>query len=351
MPELKSQLNKDELYNALLRRDKTYDGFVWVCVKTTGIYCKLSCSARKPLKQNVEFVFSCEEARNLNFRECKICHPTKPVVLHPLTTRLIQIIDQSGNKFWRNSDLKHFDIDESSARRAFKKDLGISFIEYTRQRRLANALTHLKNGARTIDAQLEAGFNSPSGFVDAVKKNFGANPSELFERQFLSATWLETPIGPMLCICDHQGLHLLEFAERIGLAKELQVTIDKIAPICFQNHPYHQIVHDQIKEYFAGTRDKFDLKIAQWGTKFEKNIWRKLQEIPYAQTRSYSQIAQAIDNDKAARAVARANGANKIAIVIPCHRVIGSDGSMTGYGGQIWRKEWLLNHEKKFERP
>lgn len=341
----------DQLFNALILRDKTYDGFAWVCVKTTKIYCKLSCSARKPLRDNVEFVFSCEEARQKGYRECKLCRPNQIQTLQNLTKQLLEVIDENPGKYWRNSDLKKLGIDESSARRSFRKDLGISFIEYTRQKRLALAISRMNEGGRSIDAQLDAGFESASGFQEAIKKSFGANLSEIKAKEFLSAAWFETPIGPMLCIVNGDGLHLLEFAERKGLAKELQLTLDKIAPIVFQNHDYHDTVKTQLSEYFEGLRKEFDLKIAQWGTQFEKAAWQQLSQIPYATTKSYSQQAQSIGNEKAVRAVARANGKNKIAIIIPCHRVIGADGDLTGYGGQIWRKQWLLNHEKKYGTP
>lgn len=347
MTKINLATSKDDLYNALLKRDKTYDGFVWVCVKSTGIFCKLSCSARKPLKTNVEFVFSRDEAKRKNFRECKICRPNNDIDLHPLTSKLLQIISENEEKYWRNSDLKPLGIDESSARRAFKKDLGISFIEYARQKRLALALNRLAMGAKLIDAQLDAGFDSPSGFTDAIKRNFGANPSELKNRPFLSATWFETPIGPMLCIVNDDGLHMLEFAERKGLASELKTTIFKVAPVSFQKHEYHLIVKSQLDEYFAGTRRKFNLKLAQSGSIFEKGVWQLLLLVPFGETRCYSQIAKSCNNEKAVRAVARANGANKIAIIVPCHRIIGADGSLTGYGGQLWRKEWLLRHESK----
>lgn len=149
----------------------------------------------------------------------------------------------------------------------------------------------------------------------------------------------------MLGIVNDDGVLLLEFAERKGLPKELQDLKKKIGPVCFQNHANLDALQSEIDDYFKGNFHPFNLPIVQWGTPFEKSVWMALQSIPLGETRSYSEQAKIIGNPNAVRAVARANGANKVAIFIPCHRVIGSDGSMTGYGGKIWRKQWPLEHE------
>ncbi len=209
-------------------------------------------------------------------------------------------------------------------------------------------VTDIENGANIINTQLDAGFSSSSGFVDAVKKQIGTIPTNLKSQRILSAKWINTPIGAMLGIVGDDGLHLLEFAERKGLPTEIEDTKKKTGPICFRNHFWFEKLEDELSKYFSGEFVDFTIPIAQFGTKFEKAVWEELQKIPIGQTRSYSAQAIAIGKPNAVRAVARANGANKVAILIPCHRVIGADGSMTGYGGKIWRKEWLLKHEKQF---
>lgn len=338
-----------ELYLSLLRRDEAYDGFYFVCVKTTKIFCKLSCGARKPLESNVFFVSSIDEAIQNGYRACKMCRPTENARdKHPLTLKLLAILDQNKEKRWSAEDLRRLGIDPSSARRAFMRDYGVSFLKFAREHRLGTVVSTLKSGKRVINAQIDAGFNSASGFKDAVSREIGLNPNEIIRADILSAKWLETPIGPMLAIVNNDGLHLLEFAERKALAREILQIKSKIGGIGFKDHKLFAELQKELDLYFSGKLRNFTIPIAQHGTKFEKSAWRSLLSIPYGEIRTYAFQASSIENPKAVRAVARANGANKIAIIIPCHRVIGSDGTMTGYGGKIWRKEWLLNHEAKY---
>ncbi|MEK7661674.1 MAG: methylated-DNA--[protein]-cysteine S-methyltransferase [Pseudomonadota bacterium] len=338
-----------ELYQSLLLRDAAFDGFYFVCVTTTKIFCKLSCGARKPLESNVFFTNSSDEAIAQGYRACMRCRPlqvAKP--LHPLTQKLLALLKTDAERRWSGNDLRQLGFDVSTARRAFMGDFGVSFLKFAREHRLGAVVSTLYRGEQVIEAQLDAGYCSASGFKDAISREIGTNPSDLANKPILSAKWLETPIGPMLAIANDDGLHLLEFAERKALARELGETKRKIGPICFREHAIFETLQTQLDEYFNGTRRDFDIPIAQYGTAFEKSAWKALQAIPYGTTRAYNEQAKMIDNPNAVRAVARANGANKIAIIIPCHRVIGADGTMTGYGGKIWRKEWLLRHERKF---
>ena len=337
------------LYNALLRRDDAYEGLAFVCVKTTGIFCRLSCAARKPLESNIEFVASIIEAKNKGYRACLRCKPeTSKKPLSLLTARMIEELHKNPQKRWDSDAIRVLGIDESTLRRSFQRDFGTTFLKFAREHRLGAIVSDLENGGKIIEAQLDAGYDSSSGFVEAVKKQIGTSPKGIKFQRILSAKWLETPIGPMLGVADDEGLHLLEFAERKGLPKEIETTKKRIGAIVFRNHQLLETTEIQLKEYFQGTRQKFNIPIAQFGTPFEKSVWAQLQTIPFGTTRSYAAQAKAIENPNAVRAVARANGSNKVAIIVPCHRVIGSDGSMTGYAGKIWRKEWLLTHERKF---
>ena len=337
------------LYNALLRRDDAYEGLAFVCVKTTGIFCRLSCAARKPLESNIEFVNSIPEAKNKGYRACLRCKPEqikKP--LSPLTATMLDELHKDPQKRWDSDAIKELGIDESTLRRSFQRDFGTTFLKFAREHRLGAIVTDIEKGGKIIEAQLDAGFNSSSGFVEAIKKQIGISPKGIKSQRILSAKWLETPIGPMLGVADDEGLHLLEFAERKGLPKEIETTKKRIGAIVFRSHKILEETETQLDEYFNGNRRNFDIPIAQYGTPFEKSAWAQLQSIPYGTTRTYAAQAKAIENPNAVRAVARANGSNKVAIIVPCHRVIGSDGSMTGYAGKIWRKEWLLTHERRF---
>ncbi len=343
-----NEINKQELYQEFIAKNKAYDGFYYACVKTTNIFCKFTCPARKPLFENVEFVKTIYEAKKLGFRECQRCRPNEEGNYSSLTNNLIKLLDEQPQIKWTADKLKEFGIDNNNARRAFQKDFGKTFLEFAREYRLGTVIAKIQCGEKIIDAQLDAGFSSPSGFHEAIKRHIGIIPSSIENDNILCAKWVQTPIGAMLCIVNDDGLHLLEFFDRKGLPTELEKLRKKTGFICFKDHDYFKQIENQLREYFNGERKNFSIKCAQFGTKFEKEVWLELQNIPYGEVKSYSLQAIAINNPKAVRAVARANGSNKIAIIIPCHRVIGSDGSMTGYGGKIWRKEWLLKHEKKF---
>jgi AraC family transcriptional regulator of adaptative response/methylated-DNA-[protein]-cysteine methyltransferase len=164
----------------------------------------------------------------------------------------------------------------------------------------------------------------------------------------LKADWLETPIGAMLAVADQHALHVLEFFDRQALATELtHVRKATQSSISFGRLPPIDQIEAELAAYFAGTLQHFITPLALHGTSFTREVWDQLIAIPFGTTRSYGQLAASIEHPSAVRAVGRANGANQISIVVPCHRVIGWDGTLTGYGGGLWRKRWLLEHERR----
>ena len=160
------------------------------------------------------------------------------------------------------------------------------------------------------------------------------------------ARWMETPLGPMLALVADEGLCLLEFVDRRGLEREL-VPLRRHFPgaVVPGYHPVLDATEDQVRRYFEGTLTAFDLPLAIRGSEFERAVWSELVAIPWGRTRSYADIARGVGRPGASRAVGRANGANRLCLVVPCHRVVRTDGSLCGYGGGVWRKEWLLAHE------
>jgi len=176
-----------------------------------------------------------------------------------------------------------------------------------------------------------------------------ATPS-LIETPPLVATRLETPVGEMIAVADERALHLLEFHDRTALAGEMRRIERRLGPVADGTTAVLDAVARELAEYFAGERTAFTLPIAQRGTPFTSAVWAALCEIPCGETRSYGQLAADLGRPSAVRAVARANGANQVAILVPCHRVIGADGSLVGYGGKLWRKRWLLEHEQRLRR-
>jgi AraC family transcriptional regulator of adaptative response/methylated-DNA-[protein]-cysteine methyltransferase len=175
----------------------------------------------------------------------------------------------------------------------------------------------------------------------------GAAPTKLGKTNPLKTSWLDTPLGPMLAIANEHALYLLEFVDRRGLEREVERLRQK-AKLAIVPGTTQAIrsIESELKEYFAGTLKQFKTPLFLFGTPFQLRVWEELQKIPYGETRSYSDIATEIKKPSAFRAVAMANGANQLAIVIPCHRVININGDMGGYGGGLARKEWLINLEK-----
>jgi AraC family transcriptional regulator of adaptative response/methylated-DNA-[protein]-cysteine methyltransferase len=338
----------DTLFAALIARDPSYEGFAYVGVKTTGIFCRLTCPARKPKRDNVVF-FACRNAaQEAGFRPCLRC---KPLHIGPPTSGALRMmrdrIRAEPDRRWSAEDLKALGYDPSTVRRAFQREYGVTFVQYARSQRLGIAVSTLQQGGSVIDAQLDAGYESGSGFREAISRLIGDTPIRAAAHQILTAQWLDTPIGAMLAVADDAGVHLLEFAERIALPTEIKRLRERVGHISFGQHPMLDRLAGEMEQYFSGRLTVFTVPIVQKGTAYEAAVWDALRQIQVGQTRSYGEIAHGMDRPSAVRAVARANGANQVAIIVPCHRVIGADGSMTGYGGKIWRKQWLLEHERR----
>jgi AraC family transcriptional regulator, regulatory protein of adaptative response / methylated-DNA-[protein]-cysteine methyltransferase len=335
--------NDDILYDALLARSSDYEGQAFVCVKSTGIFCRLSCPARKPKRENTLFFDSIAACVNGGFRPCERCRPLEQASgKEPLVDDLLKLLDRHPDRRWTEDDLVRRGFDPSTVRRAFKRALGVTFLDLARQRRMGEAARRLSAGASVIEAQIDAGYESPSGFRAAFAKLIGEAPAMSQGRELLFVDWIETPLGPMVALADQTHLHLLEFHDR----KALPAEVESLAVASGRTPPIDQI-EAELKAYFAGQSGDFRTPLALDGSAFERQVWTKLMKIPLGETRSYSDIAREVGTVRMVRAVARANGANCIAIVVPCHRCIGADGSLTGYGGGLWRKQWLLRHEGK----
>ncbi|WP_204377337.1 bifunctional transcriptional activator/DNA repair enzyme AdaA [Methyloceanibacter superfactus] len=338
----------DEFFRALQRRDSSYEGIFVVGVRTTGIFCRPTCPARKPLRGNVEFFPSAHEALYAGFRPCLRCKPMNVGREVPaLVEKLRRMVEEGQSDPLRERDLLRMGIEPSTARRQFQKYFGMSFHAYQRARRMGSALAAVRKGRNLLDTQLAHGFESSSGFREAFAKLFGTVPSKANGVHCLFARWIETPLGAILALANDSGLYVLDWVDRRGLEREILRLRHKTKfAIVPGDHVVLGQAAQEIGEYFAGERAAFTLPFAPRGTDFQRRVWDALLEIPPGETRSYAEIARQIGAPKAVRAVARANGDNFRGIVIPCHRVIGSDGSLTGYGGGLARKKWLLEHER-----
>ena len=336
------------MYRAVVERDPAFEGIFYVGVKTTGIFCRPTCRVRTPKRENVEFFPSVGEALHAGFRPCKRCRPLEREPDAPaVVARLLAQVEADPSARLRDTDLLTRGIDPSTARRAFRRYCGMTFQAYHRARRMGLALAGVRQGKSMLDLQLDHGFESGSGFRAAFNRLLGTAPSRSHAVDCLFAHWIETPLGPMLALADDRGLALLEFVDRRGLERELQALSKKFGrSILPGTHRYLEQIDAELNAYFAGRSLSFATPIAMNGSPFQRAVWKALLEIPPGATRSYGNIAAAIGMPAAVRAVGRANGDNPLSLIVPCHRVIGADGTLTGYGGGLWRKAWLLDHER-----
>ncbi|MEL7152121.1 MAG: trifunctional transcriptional activator/DNA repair protein Ada/methylated-DNA--[protein]-cysteine S-methyltransferase [Pseudomonadota bacterium] len=341
----------DTLYKGLLARDASYDGQVYVCVSSTGVFCRLTCPARKPKQENCTFFSTVGECIEAGYRACKRCHPLEPMALaDPAIAALLAALDERPDYRWRESDIERMGFDLSTVRRSFKRQFGMTFLEMARQRRLRDGFEKIAEGGAVIEGQLEAGFDSASAFRAAFLKLLGKAPGTLSADPMLFADWVSTPLGDMVSVTSKSQLHLLEFIDRKALPKELE-RLNSFAKGRLgigKTDPAEQ-VKEELSAFFEGSSPEFRTPLAYHGSDFSGAVWDALREIPAGTTRSYSDIAASMGRPSAVRAVARANGANQIALVIPCHRVVGADGALTGYGGGLWRKQKLLEIERQYQ--
>ncbi|MFC9710671.1 bifunctional transcriptional activator/DNA repair enzyme AdaA [Paenibacillus sp. NPDC056933] len=340
---------KEQYYHALVAKDSEYEGLFYVGVKTTGVFCRPTCPARKPKFENCEFYETAQQALLASYRPCQRCRPlSHPNQVSDVVRVLVEAVESNPEKRWKGQDFKALSIDESTARRQFKKRFGMTFVEYARARRMGLALKNIRSGHTVIDAQLSTGYESGSGFRDAFSRIMGAAPTQVDEEHVLKASWIDTRLGPMMAVADEKALYLLEFVDRRGLEREVERLRKrtKSAIVPGITEPIRSIERE-VAQYFEGTLTSFRTPLFCLGTPFQKSVWEQLIAIPAGETRSYQDIANTLGKPTACRAVAQANGANQLAIVIPCHRVINSSGELGGYGGGLTRKNWLLTHEKQ----
>jgi len=340
------------MFEAFLTRDASYDGIFVTAVHTTGIFCRPTCSARKPRPENVSFYPSSKAALLSGFRPCKRCRPMEQVGEPPEWLRsLMAEVDRDPTRRWSDADVRAHGLTPERVRRWFQKNHGMSFHAYSRARRLGSALGQMKGGSGVTRAAFDSGYESLSGFQEAFRQYFGSNPTSTSQSEVVHVDRIVTPLGPMLVGATEDALCLLEFVDRRALPnqiKRIRARL-KVAFVPGSNDIVRQTA-DQIHEYFEGHRRTFELPIALAGTAFQQDVWDALQAIPYGVTCSYGDVAKAMGRPAAVRAVGKANGDNALAIVIPCHRVVGADGRLVGYGGGLWRKKRLLELERNAAR-
>ena len=341
-----------EYYKALVDRDESYLDKFYVGVKTTGIFCISTCRARKPKYENVEFFDEVKDLLRHGYRPCKVCKPTENTNEPPaFILQAMELVKNNEENKIQDWQLKEANLSPEAVRRWFNKNHGMTFQAYQRMLRINKAFKELQSGQSVTDSAFGSGYNSLSGFGYTFKKLTGLTPEEAKYKTIILMTRFDTPIGPMFACSTDKGICLLEFTDRRMLETEfedLQRRLDAIIVHGENNHL--KLLKQEMNEYFDGKRQEFSVELDTPTTPFRQQVWDKLIEIPFGTTASYKEQAVKLGNPKAVRAVANANGHNRIAIVIPCHRIIGSDGSLTGYAGGLDRKKWLLEHEGSYQK-
>ena len=336
------------MQRAYLGRDESYDGVFFLAVSTTGIFCRPSCPARKPKPKNVAYYTTAKDALFAGYRPCKRCRPLETDGQPPnWVGQLMARVEAAPQERIRDADLRGMSIDPARARRYFHKHYGMTFQAFTRAARMREALTQIREGGDLTNVAFGHGYESTSGFREAFGQTFGRTPGKSRGTDCIVMQTLESPVGPLIACATDKAVCLLEFSDRRALETQV-VTLRRrfgCAIVPGANEPIERL-REELAAYFAGSLRHFTVPIDAPGTDFQQAVWAKLREIPYGETTSYEALATALGKPTAQRAVGRANGENRLAIVIPCHRVVNKNGKLGGYGGGLWRKQFLLGLER-----
>lgn len=334
---------------AYLRRDASYDGIFFLAVRTTGVFCRPSCPARKPRPANVEYFRTPREALLAGYRACQRCRPLHTDGRPPeWVERLLRHVDETPTERLRDADLRALSIDPTRARRYFKRNFGMTFQAYDRARRLGTALDRIRDGANLTGVALQHGYDSNSGFRDAFERTFGRPPGRGRSAPCLVTQTLESPLGPLLLCATPAAICRLDFGDQRPLDKQIPTLQQRFGcPVVPGTNAPIEKLTDELARYFAGELREFSVPLFYPGTPFQQSVWNELRRISYGQTISYEELARRVGRPGAQRAAGQANGANPIGIVIPCHRVVNKSGQLGGYGGGLWRKQFLLDLERR----
>lgn len=340
----------DEKYNAVARRDKNADGKFYYSIKTTGVYCRPSCAARLALRKNVGFHDSCEDAERAGFRACKRCQPNSKSLTElysdkvAAACRMIETAEEapSLDVLAKTAAMSKFHF-----HRVFTKFTGLTPKAYTKAHRAEQFRKSLSTRNTVTEAIYEAGFNSNSRFYTESSKMLGMKPKN-YRRGGTGETIRfavgECSLGSILVAASEKGVCAISLgSDPNKLVRELQDRFPQ-AQFVGKDKDFERVVA-QVVGFVEEPKVGLDLPLDVRGTAFQQRVWKALREIPAGTTKSYAEVAERIGLRKSVRAVASACARNTIAVAIPCHRVVRSDGNLSGYRWGIERKRSLLNRE------
>lgn len=335
------------MFRAFANRDASFEGLFVVGVRTTGIFCRTVCPARKPHRENVEFFPRAGDALAAGYRPCHRCRPLDSQDAEPEWLRpLLEAVNADPGRRWTATDIQEFGVEPARVRRWFQARHGMTFLAYLRARRLGRAFSRIREGADVVESAMAADFDSVSGFCDAIRRATGAPPTAAREGKALRIAQVASPLGPLMVAGDDSAVYLVEFWDRRMLETQFAVLEKRLGVVFFpgETDPIRRI-RDELAAYFADSLREFATPIRYPGSAHQEEVWRALQEVPYGETWTYGELAARAGRPAAVRSVARAVGENRLAIVLPCHRIVGANGRLTGYGGGLWRKRFLLTLE------
>ncbi len=337
-------LTDDDRWQIALAKDRRFDGVFVTGVHSTGIYCRPSCPARAPKRENVKFYAGPQAAEAAGLRACKRCAPDQQSREEAAVLRVIEILRDAEGPVSLESLGAATDYSPTHLQRVFTRAVGLSPAAYARALRRERAGEALGNEARVTDAIYEAGYSAPSRFYDDMKEQ-GMTPSDWRNGgagRTINWAIVETTLGQMLVAATDKGVCCLSFNEG---EEELRARFPR-AELVEGGEAFRDLlkqVVSAVEQPGTGRDIPLDVK----GTAFQQRVWEELRRIPAGETCSYGELAARLGKPSASRAVGGANGANNIAVLIPCHRVIAADGSLGGYAYGLTIKEELLRRESE----
>jgi AraC family transcriptional regulator of adaptative response/methylated-DNA-[protein]-cysteine methyltransferase len=352
--------NNPELWNAVLSRDASQDGTFVFAVRSTGIYCRPSCPARRPRKEQVSFFQIPEAAEQAGFRACRRCHPRRALTADPqieLVRRICHAIDEHNEEPVTLKTLStETGVSAHHLQRTFKDVMGITPRQYAETRRLQQFKSRIKGGASVTEAMYDAGYGSSRSLYEKSSARLGMTPAT-YGRGGRGMRIIYTIAGCSL------GRVLVAATERGVCSVALGDSDAELTAALFAEYPNASIDSrdtaispslnlwlSKVLEHLSGKSPRIDLPLDIQATAFQWRVWEELQQIPLGSTRSYQEIAKAIGKPKAVRAVASACAGNHVALVIPCHRVIRENKELGGYRWGLDRKRELLETERRREK-
>ncbi|HEY9554876.1 bifunctional DNA-binding transcriptional regulator/O6-methylguanine-DNA methyltransferase Ada [Allosphingosinicella sp.] len=336
-------IDEEAAWSAVMARDRTADGTFVTGVLTTGIYCRPSCAARHPRRENVRFFASGAEAAEAGLRACLRCRPDEVTREAAALDRVYRLLEQAETPPSLDELAAAAGYSPHHFHRLFKRATGVTPAEYARGKRAQTMTTSLETNGRVTDAIYDAGYSGPGRFYADAKQRLGMTPSAWRDGgrgETIRWATAETDLGTMLVAATDKGICRLSFDE--GEA-ELRRRFP-MATIEQGGAAMADLVRRTVAAVNAPEKPH-DLPLDVRGTAFQQAVWRELQRIPPGETRTYAQIAAAVGKPGAVRAAGSANGANNVAVLIPCHRVIRTGGALGGYAYGLERKEKLLARE------